>query len=92
VYTDGRQIEEDTMEQEQQYEWAVEVTREDLDSEGAVIGRRAGIWLGVAESERQARARFDAITDVMARAGEARFQRVAAARLVRRPVSVWEEA
>lgn len=76
---------------EQKYEWAVEVTTEYLDDEGAV--EQAHVEVREATTEREARARHDAIRDTVAnyaRRGHPRHQRLTGSKLLRRPVGEWE--
>ena len=76
---------------EQQYEWAVEVTMEYLDGEGAV--EEVLVEVRQAITEREARARHDAIKDTIAnysRRSHPRYQRLIGSKLVKRPVGAWE--
>lgn len=76
---------------EQQYEWAVEVTTEYLDRDGAV--EQAHVEARMVTTEEDARARHKAIQDTMARygrTGHSRYQRLAGSKLLRRPVGDWE--
>lgn len=74
------------------YQWAVEVTTEYLDGEGGV--EQALVEIRPADSERQARARYEAAADTVAwrlahPQGGPRYQRIGGARLLKRPVGDW---
>lgn len=74
------------------HQWAVQVTKEYLDSDGNVTHTSTECWLGEAVDERQARTRYQAITDTMANYANHKptGQRFASAVVVRRPVGEWE--
>lgn len=73
-------------------QWAVKVTTEHLDTEGAVTDTTSEIWLGVATSEEQAHARHAALVSMMASYVDhhPKRRRFTGAEIVRRPVGEWE--
>lgn len=74
----------------QQYQWGVEVTSEFLDGNGGV--EQVQVEIRPANSEMEARARVEAITDAVADPSRNRpkYQRTVGARLFRRPIGEWE--
>jgi hypothetical protein len=76
-----------------QYQWAIRVTTEYLDSNGKVF--EAVTKIQEAHTEKEARARQDALIDTIAsrkagRTGGPKCVQTAASELVRRPIGDWE--
>lgn len=76
----------------QQYLWAIRVTMEFLDGDGGVEDKE--IKVRECSSEKEARARHQAIVDTVARTKESgnhpKYQRLGGSELLRRPVGDWE--
>lgn len=73
------------------YNWAIKVTTELLDGNGGVEDTRTEVR--ECRSERDARARHEAIQDTLANPHRRhpKWQRISASKLIRQPVGEWEE-